>query len=352
MGRKSNMTRHNFVDILIGLIVVNSLFEVVVAGKTHFRHMWKAILVMTRESMSGLKGYLLAGSVFMLVRGLFPSFLSNWIPPMPRYVWIVGSIGILIRVLRPPAILFLAASKPRALELLADMQVKVTPLKIVHLLQAGTAGPFLSQQIGADGYRVSVGWQRTVREFSKIASLIIFDARTPSPAVTEELQHNIHSGESVRTFIIFDEQSLNEHGEIPALHGVSFPHESSTHLLTVREFTEAISTVGWGFLASSETDLVKYFERRINRVQRLRAPRAGALSACAGCKVDLPEVTYWGDLLTLDERIELESFTSCEHVFQCRKCGQRYCSTCAVDCGMRCAGCDTLSLRTGYIDLL
>lgn len=318
---------------------------------------WRSIALMMGISLRGPQLFIVASAIMILIFTLTSAFTS----PIRSFATPLFDFGVasylLVRIWSPPAILYLSASKRRGFGLLIRLRFLASPLKVAHLLiiypHVSLIGHFIVRLVvfGLDEYRVFWNWQNAVRSLSQVASIIIIDARTPSPALTEELTHNASAGLNHRTFIVYDEHGLDERGCVPGLGGISYPLYSELRLVPSIQFPEAMAGLWWSWLTSRRINLPQLLENRILKVKRLWGSVKDDAGRCSMCRMDLLRVRKWDDELTREQSEHLHSYSNIlqNMVFQCRECGVRYCSECAFKSRLRCHDCDSLSLRTGFV---
>ncbi len=225
---------------------------------------WRPIWIMAWTSLKGRKVILLLSGCFLLMRGLFPSVLSDWVPPFPRLFECGVGLVLIANTCLPPAILFLAASKEPGLALLHAVQRSASPLKLVHLLDytqklsldSDGQTRYRAKELAISEFRVRYNWEKTVMDLSLVVPVIIVDARILSPAVLMELDHIVASSLEDRTFVV-------AHHPLTKFYAPEFLRKiGHLRFTTSAALEKAVPTLGWSFLFSSRS-LVRLLKRRI-----------------------------------------------------------------------------------------
>ena len=143
----------------------------------------------------------------------------------------VGLIAVLIvvvvRVLRPPAVLFLASSSHTSRRLFHEIR-RVAAYRVVTLLEPDTDGlGRLTYYTNGLRTRDPERWRDVVERLAEIVPVIVMDARASTPSVTYEAQFLLTSGLHRRSLFVAEPD-----GSLPALAPIG-PLATQTHVDTV-----------------------------------------------------------------------------------------------------------------------
>ena len=223
----------------------------------------------TYISCRGWKLFHFLFACLFVTHALYPAFLSEWMPPLPRLF--EGGIAsfLLCQTCIPPAILFLAASQEPGLDLLQEVNSEARPLRVAHLIEASNPDTLIesgslsnyatrAEELKYGQFRVRHDWQRAVRQFSEITPVIVVDARVLTHAVLEELNHIMFAKRYDQTFVVVRSLDLRN-SSLQEIKDAPF------RFVSIAALQRALPNLGWSLLFSSEGNLAKHLKKRIDR---------------------------------------------------------------------------------------
>jgi hypothetical protein len=107
------------------------------------------------------------------------------------------AVIVLFQFAQPPSVVFLGTSTDEGRQLYSKIRWEI-PGRSLSLLQSGALEVVHGTSFARTGDRV---WQSTVRDLSKLAALVVVDARLSSPAVQQEAEWIVDS--ELRQRVVF-----------------------------------------------------------------------------------------------------------------------------------------------------
>jgi len=114
----------------------------------------------------------------------------------------VTAVKALIRRMRPPAVVFLAASGPEATSLQLRIQSLVWPLVVVSCLHHRTESPLLNHLLLFNSFRAGCTWEETVLPLMRLSPIVVIDGRRLTASVRAEIQFALLSLERGRVYLV------------------------------------------------------------------------------------------------------------------------------------------------------
>lgn len=174
------------------------------------------LILMLRCCRLSWKWWTLLLSIFAIVTGVYlmltRGYVAETTPDALKFYALGIFLGFIVssQTLMPPAVLFLASSKPQSASMVRWLLMAVTGqgFRVAYLLDPwnthGHSSPGFSLAFANDNFRTIADdkWHHVVHAFFGVAPVIVIDTRSPTAGVKHETLHALRQGFAHKTIFL------------------------------------------------------------------------------------------------------------------------------------------------------